>query len=73
MSTYRTIDVTAKDSFIVDSDAGAGKAYVINCTHSNLCRQVVIDGEGRVAEFDFETNSGKVVHQIEIAACFLEA
>ena len=56
----KTIGVSAKDSFIVDSDAGAGQAYVINCTYSTLCRQVVIDDEGRVAEFDFESNSGKV-------------
>ena len=52
--------MSAKDSFIEDSDAGAGKAYIIDCKYSTLCRQVVIDDEGRVAEFNFETISGKV-------------
>ena len=66
VSPQRTIGVSAKDSIIEDSNAGSGQAYVINCTYSTLCRQVVIDDEGRVAEFDFETNSGKVKWEIEI-------
>ena len=31
-----------------------GEAYIYNCPYSSLCRQVVIDDEGRVMNFDFK-------------------
>ena len=31
-----------------------GEAYIYNCPYSSLCRQVVIDDEGRTMEFDFK-------------------
>lgn len=37
-----------------------GKAYVFNCPYSTLCRQVVTDDEGRVAEFPFDSNFADV-------------
>ena len=37
-----------------------GKAYIFDCRYSTLCRQVVTDEDGRVQEFDFESDSGSV-------------
>ena len=38
-----------------------GKAYIFDCRYSTLCRQIVTDEEGRVQEFDFNTDTPKVV------------
>ena len=40
--------------------AQQGRAYVFNCPFSTLCRQVVTDPQGRVAHFDFKSDSGEV-------------
>jgi len=34
--------------------SGRGRAYIFDCPYSNLCRQVVTDADGRVAEFDID-------------------
>lgn len=60
----QSIDVTAKDVTDPDEDASHGQAYIFNCTYSTLCRQVVTDAEGRVAEFDFGTNSAQVTVKV---------
>lgn len=57
----KTIDVFAKDdSYADDSQSPSGQAYIFNCPYSRLCRQVVIGPDGKVAEFDFNTNPGLV-------------
>ncbi len=55
------LDVTATDGGEdVYSSAGddgeedaSGQAYIFSCPYSSLCRQVVTDSRGRVAQFDF--------------------
>ena len=37
-----------------------GKAYIFDCRYSTLCRQIVTDEDGRVQEFDFDSDRPKV-------------
>ena len=43
-----------------EQQAGSGQAYVFSCPYSSLCRQVVTDQQGRVAEFDFMDSDARV-------------
>ena len=38
-----------------------GEAYIYNCPYSSLCRQVVIDDEGRVMNFDFKDMDNPII------------
>ncbi len=40
---------------------GKGQAYIFSCPYSSLCKQVVTDQEGKVAEFDFEGSDPRVL------------
>ena len=54
------LSITAKDADADDSEASNGKAYVFDCRYSTLCRQIVTDDQGRVQEFDFNTDNALV-------------
>ena len=43
-----------------------GEAFVYNCPYSSLCRQVVIDEEGRVKNFKFKDMANPTV---ELVVC----
>ena len=52
-------DLFLLSPFYADPAKG-GKAYIFKCPYSTLCRQVVTDDEGRVAEFPFDSNYADV-------------
>ncbi|TRY60964.1 hypothetical protein TCAL_05712 [Tigriopus californicus] len=61
LNDTKAIDVFVKDdSYADDTQSPSGQAYIFNCPYSRLCRQVVIGPDGKVAEFDFDTNPGLV-------------
>ena len=41
-----------------------GEAYIYNCPYSSLCRQVVIDAEGRVMNFNFSGMANPTVEML---------
>ena len=46
--------------FFISETKTNGKAYIFDCRYSTLCRQIVTDEEGRVQEFDFESDRPRV-------------
>ena len=48
-------------------DATNGKAYIFDCRYSTLCRQIVTDDEGRIQEFDFETDDALVTLKVRLS------
>ena len=41
-----------------------GEAYIYNCPYSSLCRQVVIDEEGRVKNFKLKDMANPTVELV---------
>ena len=60
VNTTRALDVSARADGQSDQPAQPGKAYVFNCPYSSLCRQVVTDNDGRVAEYEFDNGPAVV-------------
>ena len=50
-----------RNQYLYVSVTQNGEAYIYNCPYSSLCRQVVIDEEGRVKSFNFKDMANPTV------------